>query len=300
VALDPPPLEIGHPIVEIGLTRRFLRAQPAIFPIDTPKIRLNIGLYQQAAIARLQRSGWRKMATPVHSENGAQFTGSVFGLAVFAILIAGCGPKQQSTLPPTPPPAQVTAPVVTDAVKAPALDPEIPIERLPLKSGWIFKSLVNVRSDPSTTAPIITKLGRGTEIKLVEKTDQWWQVQLSDSTLAYIHESMVSQDRYVDPWTQFKLGGRLADTTLQIITAVTELKDDAAPSAALTVADSWASFSKIKKQRVAQAAFAYWKMCLSKAGYDPKGTVVVLRDAEGVDLVKVTANADKTTVDFLK
>ena len=94
--------------------------------------------------------------------------------------------------------------------------------------------------------------------------------------------------------------GRRDDCRARIITAVTELQDSATPSAALTVADSWASFSKIKKQRVAQAAFAYWKMCLSKAGYDPKGTIVVLRDAEGVDLVKVTANSDKTTVDFLK
>ncbi len=238
------------------------------------------------------------MATPVHPENGARFTGTLLGLAVLAILIAGCGPKQQSTLPPTP--SQVTPQVVTDTVKAPTVDPEAPVEKLPLKSGWIFKSLVNARSDPSTTAPIVTKLSRGSEIKLIEKTGQWWKVQLSDSTLAYVHESMVSQERYLDPWTQFKLGGRLADTTLQIITAVTELKDNTIPSAALTVADSWASFSKIKKQRVAQAAFAYWKMCLSKAGYDPKGTVVVLRDTEGVDLVKVTANADKTTVDFLK
>lgn len=240
------------------------------------------------------------MATPVHRENGARFTGTLIGLAVFAILIAGCGPKQQSTLPPTPPSAQVAPQVVTDTAKVPTVDPEIPIEARPLKSGWIFKSLVNVRSDPSTSAPIVTRLSRGTEIKLVAKTDQWWQVQLSDSTIAYVHEAMISQDRYVDPWTQFKLGGRLADTTLQIITAVTELEDNAIPSAALTVADSWASFSKIKKQRVAQAAFAYWKMCLSKAGYDSKGAVVVLRDAEGVDLVKVTANADKTTVDFLK
>jgi hypothetical protein len=240
------------------------------------------------------------MATPVHPENGVRFTGTLLSLALCGILIAGCGPKQQDTLPPTPPPTQATSQVVTDTVETPSIDPEAPVEKLPLKSGWIFKSLVNVRSDPSTTAPIITKLSRGTEVKLVAKTDQWWQVQLSDSSLAYIHESMVSQDRYVDPWTQFKLGGRLADTTLQIITAVTELPDNATPSAALTVADSWASFSKIKKQRVAQAAFAYWKMCLSKAGYDSKGTVVYLRDAEGVDLVKVTANADKTTVDFLK
>jgi SH3-like domain-containing protein len=240
------------------------------------------------------------MATPVHRENGARLTGALLSLALFAILTSGCGPKQQTTLPPTPPPAQLAPQIVIDIVKAPSLDPEATVEKLPLKSGWIFKSLVNVRSDPSTTAPIVTKLERGTEIKLVDKADHWWKVQLGDSTIAYIHESMVSQERYVDPWTQFKLGGRLADTTLQIVTAVTELNDNDAPSAALTVADSWASFSKIKKQRVAQAAFAYWKMCLSKAGYDSKGAVVILRDAKGVDLAKVTANSDKTTVDFLK
>ncbi len=189
---------------------------------------------------------------------------------------------------------------MVDTVDVPPVDTTGTVEQLPLQSGWIYKALVNARSGPSTNDPIVTKLTRGDEVKLVEKADSWWKVRLSDSSVAYVHESLVSPERYVDPWTQFKMGGRLADTTLQIITAVTELKDNSVPSAALTVSDDWASFSKIRKQRVAQAALAYWKMCLAKAGYDPKGTMVILRDEEGVDLAKVTASADKTTVDFLK
>ncbi len=228
-----------------------------------------------------------------------RIVGCVLVCSALSAGIAGCGHQQQSTLPPTPPAQQkVEATVPSDSAKpkSPTVAPQGP----ELKSAWVFKSSINVRSQPSTTAPIITKLTRGAEVKLTAKTDQWWQVQLDDTTTAYIHESMLSLDRYVDPWTQFKMGGRLADTTLQIITGVTELKDSQAPSAALTVGDAWPSFSKIKKQRVAQAAFAYWKVCLSKAGYDSKNTIVLLRDAEGVDVVKVTATADKTTVELLQ
>ena len=195
----------------------------------------------------------------------------------------------------------VETPVVADTCQETAtLDPESNIQQRPLSSGWIFKPSVNVRSAPSTVAPVITKLSRGAEVKLVEKTEQWWKVQLSDATTAYIHESMVSTERYLDPWTQFKLGGRLADTTLQIVTAVIELKDSPTPSAALTVDDNWSTYSKIRKQRVAQAAFAYWKLCLTKSGYDSKGTMVVMRDSAGVDVAKITGNTDKTTVELLE
>jgi len=246
------------------------------------------------------RTSWRTMATPIRPDTGSRLAGSILIGSVAAILVAGCGHKQQATLPPVTPQKKVETPVAADTVKRPQLDPETHIQQRPLRSGWIFKASVNVRSAPSTTAPIITKLSRGAEVKLVEKTEQWWKVQLRDTTTAYVHESMVSTERYIDPWTQFKLGGRLADTTLQIVTAVIELKDTPTPSAALTVDDNWSSFSKIRKQRVAQAAFAYWKLCLSKAGYDSKGTVVVMRDSAGVDVAKITGNTGNTTVELLK
>jgi hypothetical protein len=239
------------------------------------------------------------MATPALLDPGSKLAGRALACAVMLWMLAGCGHKQQSTLPPVPPTPVATSHAATDSSK-PAAPPDTSVDQPPLKSGWIYKASVNVRSGPSTTAPIISRLTRGSEVKLLDKTDQWWRIKLDDTLTAYIHESMVSPDRFVDPWTQFKLGGRLADTTLQIITAVTELKDSQSPSAGLTVADSWSTYSKIRKQRVAQAAFAYWKICLTKAGIDSRNTAVILRDEEGVDLVRVTGSADKTTVEFLK
>lgn len=237
------------------------------------------------------------MAAANHPHSRGLTASCILGVTI-AITLGGCASKQERTLPPTPP-AQVEPQISADTIKSVPAVPDTQLAARPLRSGWIFKALVNVRSEPSTQAPIITKLSRGTEVKLIDKAEQWWRVQMEDTSTAYIHESMISLERYLDPWTQFKLNGRLADTTLQIVTAVTDIKDSEVPSAALTVGDSWDSFSKIKKQRVAQAAFAYWKVCLSKAGYDAKGTAVVLRDAEGVDLVRVTGNSDKTSVDFL-
>lgn len=293
-------MEVGGRIAVAQLMQR-LQDQPS-FLLTLPKSESILSCHGAVAdgFCWRRRIGWRKMATPVHRENGARSVGNLLGLVAVLLLTSGCGPKAQSTLPPALPPVQTTPQVVVDTVDVPPVDTTGTVEQLPLQSGWIYKALVNARSGPSTNDPIVTKLTRGDEVKLVEKADSWWKVRLSDSSVAYVHESLVSPERYVDPWTQFKMGGRLADTTLQIITAVTELKDNSVPSAALTVSDDWASFSKIRKQRVAQAALAYWKMCLAKAGYDPKGTMVILRDEEGVDLAKVTASADKTTVDFLK
>lgn len=125
-------------------------------------------------------------------------------------------------------------------------------------------------------------------------------MELSGDEVAYIHESMVSLEQYMDPWTQFKLGCRLADTTLQIIVGATEIKDSVSASAALTVSDDWSSLSKVKKQRIAQAAFAYWKICLQRSGYDVKGAGIVLRDVEGGDLLRISGTTDKTVVEFLR
>ena len=153
-----------------------------IFPIDTPTGQTQYWVVSARGCPAPQRLGWRKMATPVHPENGARFTGS---------LLIGCGCRNSDRRLRTQTARHLATNSATDAGRhhqsspipsKTQLDPEAPIEKLPLKSGWIFKSPVNVRSDPSTTAPIITKLSRGAEVKLVEKTDQWWKVQLSDAT----------------------------------------------------------------------------------------------------------------------
>lgn len=217
---------------------------------------------------------------------------------ILTIILAGCAGNKQDTLPSTP--VRVihdTVRVVDTTAKVVAEDSTSTIAQF--IPGWVLKSLVNVRSAPSTAAPVVRKLSRGTEVMLAEKSGQWWRVQLDGTDSAFVHESMISLDRYVDPWTQFKLGCRLADTSLQIITAVTEIKDAQVPSASLTVGDNWNSFSKVKKQRAAQAAYAYWKVCLQKSGYDPKNSMIVLRDEKGTELARVTGAADKTTVELL-
>jgi SH3-like domain-containing protein len=215
------------------------------------------------------------------------------------MLAVGCGQRRAATLPPTPP--QTAKKTVTiDSTKTSVVDPESVTAKPARRIGWVRKALVNVRSSPTPTAPIVAKLARGTEVALIAREDQWWKIELAADSLAYIHESMVSTDKYVDPWTQFRNGCRLADTTLHIIVSVTEVKESEATSAAMTVMDDWANLSKVKRQRVAQAAFAYWKICLQKSGYDVKGAVVLLRDEEGVDLVRVSGTPEKTSVEFLK
>jgi hypothetical protein len=213
---------------------------------------------------------------------------AISGVVAFLL---GCGGGTQKTLPPvekttvtkdTMPPSPVTTADTT------------------VKSAWIVKPTVNARSGPSTSSQVIRKLSRGTEVRLLEKKDQWWKVTLDDTTTAYINESMLSTERLVDPWTQFRLGAKLADSSLQIISEVNKVKGVPAPSASLTVAKEFSTFSKDKQQTVAESAFTYWKVCLQKGGYDFKGTYVVLVDPNGKELITAAPNGDKISVEFIE
>ncbi|WP_096190289.1 SH3 domain-containing protein [Evansella halocellulosilytica] len=56
--------------------------------------------------------------------------------------------------------------------------------------GEITASLLNVRESPSTSAPIIARLSKGTSINLNGENGQWYQVQVGSRT-GYIHSDYV-------------------------------------------------------------------------------------------------------------
>lgn len=208
-------------------------------------------------------------------------------------VIVGCGKKTESTLPPVNQEAKAQAAAQENNAAAPA-DAEAPAATAEaLSSGWVIKDLINVRSKPATTADVVAQLPRGTEVKLVELADKWWKVQLSDGRTAYVFETLLTKERYVDPWTRFKFDASRVDPALKIISGVAGI-DGEAPSAALTVsAEEWNSLAVDGRRATAESAFNYWSECLQKCGYDPKSAVLVFRNTAEQELARVTMAAGK-------
>lgn len=207
--------------------------------------------------------------------------------------IVGCGKKTTTTLPPVSEEvkAQDTARVAVAAAQTEG-EP-ITGANEEMSSGWVIKDLINVRSKANTSSDVVAQLPRGAEVKLVELTDKWWKVQLADGRTAFVFESLLSRDRYIDPWTRFRFDASRVDPGLKIISGVAGI-DGETPSVALTVsADEWNSLTAADRNRTAESAFNFWSDCLKKCGYDPKAAIVVIRDSSEKELGKVYLEAGK-------
>ena len=219
----------------------------------------------------------------------------IVGLSSLMLIatLVGCGKKTESTLPPVNEEVKAQdAAKQSDAAAGAASDAAAAAEEQS-SSGWVIKDLINVRSKPSTTSDVVAQLPRGTEVKLVELTDKWWKVQLADGRTAHVFETLLTTERYVDPWTRFKFDASRVDPALKIISGVAGI-DGESPSAAMTVsADEWNSLAAEDQRKTAVSAFNYWNDCLKKCGYDPKSAVIVFRDAAAKELGRVQLAAGK-------
>ncbi|MCK4856768.1 MAG: SH3 domain-containing protein [candidate division Zixibacteria bacterium] len=217
-------------------------------------------------------------------------------LALVLVAVVGCASKSKVTVESTPtgqsgqvpqPPqspdtAQAAVPVVTDI----AVD-TLP-EKVPEKWGWIKKESINVRERPSTGSAIVTRLERGAKVKLLEKLNNWWKVELKHRDTAYIYTPLVSLEKYVDPWTNFKMGCRLVDTLLAVITGVAEDQQEGSQTARLTVADRWGDLSREQQEMIARKAFSYWRQCLKESGLKTANAAILIEDTSGQKLARVT------------
>ncbi len=205
-----------------------------------------------------------------------------------ALLLSGCGKKMSSTLPPVDPEVKQQTPESTPVTTTP-----VPADTTP--TGWVIKDKINVRSQPSTSAAVVTQLTRGTKIRLVNYADNWWKVLLEDGRTAYIYEPLLTREPYVDPWTRFKMEATRANPILEIVVGVTGL-DTEIPSAALTVAPRWNDLPPSDRTAVAEAAFNFWSECLTKCGYDPLRSQIVLHSYAGAELGRVSLVGGKPEV----
>lgn len=59
--------------------------------------------------------------------------------------------------------------------------------------GTVTVNVLNVRSNPSTSSPIITKTYLGEKVSIISKEGDWYQIKLSDNNLAYVSSDFVKE-----------------------------------------------------------------------------------------------------------
>lgn len=72
----------------------------------------------------------------------------------------------------------------------------VPVFAEGFAQGWVSCDVLNVRSEPSDTASIVTKVYRGTELTLVYCNGyNWYYVELSDGTTGFCYAGYISLEK---------------------------------------------------------------------------------------------------------
>jgi len=208
------------------------------------------------------------------------------------LLLLGCAGSKQAKVSVTPEGETTELPAETPNTQSlldtPQMAPADTVVAPQKEWGWIKNDWINVREQPNTSSAIVSRLQRGSKVELLDHVKDWWEVQLEDGTTAYIHESLIHHDPYIDPWVNFKMNCRLADTSMKVIGGVSKIEDASAPSAKLLVTDGWYLLPPEQQKLTAQQAFLFWQKCLEQAGYDSDGSKLIFTDEDGRELARST------------
>ena len=140
----------------------------------------------------------------------------------------------------------------------------------------------------------------GTEVQLLELEKKWWHVLLVDGREAFIYQPLLNEGKYVDPWTRFKMGCRLIDSSFYIISSIE--KDDNKSGVNLIVSDEWLSLTREEQRIISIKAFQYWKECLKDSLMPTKKAKILIKNLNGNNLVKIDTGASQrgAQVTFIK
>lgn len=68
----------------------------------------------------------------------------------------------------------------------------IAVKDVTVGTGTITGSVVNVRSQPSTSADVIRTLVEGTKINVIGRSNDWYKVKTSDAAIGWIYKDLIS------------------------------------------------------------------------------------------------------------
>lgn len=62
--------------------------------------------------------------------------------------------------------------------------------------AWVVAAIINIREQPSLNAQVVYQLERGEEVKILQKNDAWYQVQVNGH-IGWVYESLLSTSKPV-------------------------------------------------------------------------------------------------------
>ena len=83
------------------------------------------------------------------------------------------------------------------AIPVSAADDQSTAGQVKLSSGTL-----NVRSSPSTSSSVLTRLGNGSHVTLMSKSGQWWRVEYADGSYGYCHADYIAALSSSVAWVQ--------------------------------------------------------------------------------------------------
>lgn len=157
--------------------------------------------------------------------------------------------------------------------------------------GKILAENVNLRSNPSTSAKVITKLGKGEDVSIIETSGEWIKVKTSENNVGYVNKDFISVK----------------------VSNVSRGETEAIPQKQAEVLLKNEADSKSSDSSKAQEVVEYAKKLLgvkyvyggsSPKGFDCSGFTSYVYDHFGINLERVAANqagqGKKVSKDSLK
>lgn len=125
---------------------------------------------------------------PSHKKSLAFFL-SVFVILLITKIISFNKPQQPASVAPSisfPTPTSIPTPTPTSTQKN-----DNDQEKTVTTTADLSTTVINIRSQPSTTSPVIKKTTTEVIYPLIDKQGDWYQVKLEDGTTGYIFKDFI-------------------------------------------------------------------------------------------------------------
>lgn len=161
----------------------------------------------------------------------------------------------------------------------------VSIKQVSSKSGKITSEDVNLRSEPTTDAEVLTTLSSGTKVSVYSRSENWYKVKTAGGTTGWIHKDFISvQENATTTSRSLDNLVEKAKKTTEASTPKTETKEKKDTSNVSALSEKVSTYAK----KFLGVRYVYGGS--SPKGFDCSGYVQYVYDHFGVDLERVAAS----------